>query len=68
MSLSQIHELDKIVNKRRRTLKRELKMLEIKKAIYNKMQIMLDDIVDTYKDIVNRFIYDDKKLAYARKR
>ncbi|MDD2203288.1 MAG: hypothetical protein PHT75_01990 [Bacilli bacterium] len=68
MSLSQIHELDKIVRKRRRTLKRELKLLEIKETIYNKVQLVVNNVVDTYKDIINRFIYEDKKLAYAKRR
>jgi hypothetical protein len=68
MSLSQIHELDKIVKKRRRKLKRELKLLEIKEKIYNKVQLVVNDVVDTYKDITNRFIYEDKKLAYAKRR
>jgi len=68
MSLSQIHELEKIVRKRRRTLKRELKLLEIKETIYNKVQLVVNNVVDTYKDIINRFIYEDKKLAYAKRR
>ena len=68
MSLSQIHVLDKIVKRRRRKLKRELKLLEIKETIYNKVQIVVDDVIDTYRDIINRFIYEDKKLAYAKRR
>lgn len=68
MSLSQIHALDKVVKQRHRKLKRELKLLEIKKNIYNKIQIVMEDVIDTYNDILNRFYYDDKKLAYAKKR
>lgn len=68
MSLSQIHELDKIVKRRHRNLKREFKILEIRKNVYNKIQIVIDDVVDTYKDIAKRFFYEDKKLAYAKRR
>lgn len=68
MSLSQIHELDKIVKRRHRNLKRELKILEIKKIIENKLNIVIEEITNTYKDIVNRFFYEDTKLAYAKKR
>ncbi|MDD2469467.1 MAG: hypothetical protein PHI22_00860 [Bacilli bacterium] len=68
MSLSQIHVLDKIVEKRRRALRRELKILEIKQLINNKVHLLVDDIIDTYNDIVNRFIYEDKQLAYAKRR
>jgi hypothetical protein len=68
MSLKQIHVLDKIVIKEHRKLKRELKILEIKKNIYNKINEIMSSIVDTYYDIINRFTYDDKRLAYAKKR
>jgi phosphoribosylpyrophosphate synthetase len=68
MSLSQIHVLDKIIKKEHRNLRRELKILEIKKQVYNKVQLVVDDIVETYNDIMNRFMYEDKKLAYIRKR
>jgi phosphoribosylpyrophosphate synthetase len=68
MSLSQIHVLDKIIKKEHRNLRRELKILEIKKQVYNKVQLVVDDIVETYNDIMNRFMYDDKRLAYIRKR
>ena len=68
MSLSQIHVLDKIVKKSHRNLKRELKILEIKKQVYNKVQLVVEGIVDTYNDIVNRFMYEDNKLAYTKKR
>lgn len=68
MSRKQIHELDKIVSKRHRKLKREFKMLEIKKTVYNKIQSLINDVIDTYYDIVSRFIYEDKKLAYAKRR
>lgn len=68
MSLSQIHVLDKIVEKRHRELRRELKILEIKQLINNKVHLLIDDVIDTYKDIVSRFIYNDKHLAYAKKR
>jgi hypothetical protein len=68
MSLKQIHVLDKIVIKEHRKLKRELKILEIKKNIYDKINEVMSSIVDTYYDIINRFTYDDKTLAYAKKR
>jgi phosphoribosylpyrophosphate synthetase len=68
MSLSQIHELDKIVQKRRRELRRDMKILEIKKNIYNKIQIIVDDVIDTFSDIYSRFFYENKNLAYAKKR
>jgi hypothetical protein len=68
MSLKQIHELDKIVNRKHKRLKRELKILEIKKNINNKINEIISSIVDTYYDIINRFTYDNKKLAYAKKR
>jgi len=68
MSLSQIHELDKIVKRRHRKLKREFKILEIRKTIYNKIQLVVEDIADTFKDITSRFFYEDKKLAYAKRR
>ncbi len=68
MSLKQIHVLDKIVSKEHKKLKRELKMLEIKKIIYNKIQTFINELVDTYYDVTSRFIYEEKKLAYAKKR
>lgn len=68
MSLIQIHELDKIVKRKHRKLKRELKILEIKKNVYNKIQLVVDDMVDVLKDITSRFFYEDKKLAYAKRR
>ncbi|MFA5408062.1 MAG: hypothetical protein WC343_04745 [Bacilli bacterium] len=68
MSLSQIRQLDKIVKKRRFELQCELKILEIKKNIYNKFQMLMDDIVDTYEDIVRRFTYNNKNLAYAKRK
>ncbi len=66
MSLKQIHELDKIVNKKHRRLKRELKILEIKKKINNKFSEISNAIIDTFNDIFNRF--DNKKLAYAKRK
>lgn len=68
MSLSQIHVLNKIINKQHRKLRRDLKILEIKKNIYNKIQTIVDEVVVTYYDIKDRFIYDDRTLAYAKKR
>jgi hypothetical protein len=68
MSLKQIHELDKIVNKRRRTLKRELKILEIKKIVYNKIQTIVEMVIDTYYDIIDRFTYENKTLAFAKRK
>lgn len=68
MSLSQIHELDKIVKRRHRNLKLELKLLEIKKILYKKTRLVVNDLINTYQDIINRFTYEDTTLAYAKKR
>lgn len=68
MSLNQIHELDKIVRRKHRNLKLGLKLLEMKKVIYNKLHSIADDVTDTYKDIFNRFFYEETKLAYSKKR
>jgi hypothetical protein len=66
MSLKQIHELDKIVNRKHRKLKRELKILEIKKKINNKFSEISNAVIDTFNDIFGRF--DNKKLAYAKRK
>jgi len=68
MSLRQIHELDKIVKRNHKNLKREIKITKMKKQLYNKFQLFMESVVDTLQDITNRFIYDDKKLAYAKKK
>lgn len=68
MSLRQIHELDKIVKRKHRNLKREIKINKMKEQLYNKFQLFAESIVDTLEDITNRFIYNNKKLAYAKKK
>ena len=60
MSLKQVHVLDKIVKKQHQKLKRELKILEIKKIIYNKYQVFVEATIDTFNDIINRFTYENK--------
>jgi hypothetical protein len=56
MSRSQIHALDKIVYKNHCRLKREFKIMEIKRTIYSKLQKIIDNIVDTYFNIIDSFI------------
>ncbi|HHT38589.1 MAG TPA: hypothetical protein GXZ95_04160 [Mollicutes bacterium] len=68
MSLRQIHVLDKIVKKQHKKVKREFKILEMKKTFNNKCLMVIEAIVDTYHDIVNRFTYENKNLAYAKRK
>ena len=68
MSLRQIHELDKIVKRKHNNLKRDIKINKLKKQFYNKFQLFIESAIDTIEDIYSRFIYDDKKLAYAKKK
>ena len=68
MSLRQIHELDKIVKRNHKNLKRGIKINNMKEQLYNKFQLFMESIVDTLEDITNRFTYEDKTLVYTKKR
>lgn len=65
MSLSQIHVLDKIVERRHRNIKREYKIKKIKRNIFDKF----NDVVDDVFNFVNALFYsNNKKLAYAKRK
>ncbi len=68
MDLKQFHVLNQIISKQHRKVKRDLKILEIKRNINNKMQSVVDEVLNTFHDIKTRFIYNDNNLVYAKKR
>lgn len=68
MSLKQIHVLNQVIRKEHRNVKRELKLLEIKKVVYDKLNTIAENIVETYQEIVNRFFYEETTLAYTKRK
>ncbi len=68
MSLKQTHVVDKLVRKMHKRVKRELLILEIKKKINNKIEIFMDNLYNMYDNFLDHFVYENKKLVYARKR
>lgn len=68
MDLKQFHVLNKIVSKQHRKVKRDLKILEIKRNINDKIQSVVEECLNTLDDIKTRFVYNDNSLVYAKKR
>ncbi len=67
MSLKQIQELDRIVKKEHRNLKLELRILEIKELLLDKMNNFLNIVADTYKETISRFS-DNQKLVLSKRK